>query len=245
MPSDEAKRQLESLLTKPRLKRWHWNLRQARHAQRIVQREMLYIHPAVKDVTATLANLKPANPADLSALTLDHLWELRKRIRDGNTDIYKQFWNEDSHRHPTEPKAEDSCRDTLLEKLQYLLGRIGVDAQPEGHYADEKRSDVRISYGGALGFNVPIEIKKDRHANLWSAIRDQLITRYVRDPGAAGYGIYLVFWFGIGGIRPRLGGLAAPSSPRELEDQLRNSLTSEEQRLIKVCVIDVAKPLSR
>ena len=56
-----------------------------------------------------------------------------------------------------------------------------------------KRSDIRVSHGG---FNVPVEIKKSSHRDLWRAIRNQLIAKYTRDPGAAGYGIYLVFWFG-------------------------------------------------
>ena len=43
---------------------------------------------------------------------------------------------------------------------------------------------------------MPVEIKKSSSRELWSAIRNQLIAKYTRDPGAAGYGIYLVFWFG-------------------------------------------------
>ena len=67
---------------------------------------------------------------------------------------------------------------------------------------EDKRSDIKVSFGGATRFNVPIEIKKDNHDDLWTAIREQLVARYVRDPGTEGYGIYLVFWFCSKGIRP-------------------------------------------
>ena len=86
--------------------------------------------------------------------------------------------------------------------LSHLRGYLpaGVDAQPEGQYADDNRSDIRVSYG--IQFNVPVEIKRDRHPRLWSALRDQLIARYVSDPATGGHGVYLVFWFGDGRVPP-------------------------------------------
>ena len=80
---------------------------------------------------------------------------------------------------PLEPKHEDRCRDALLSHLRDHLP-AAVDAQPEGQYAHDNRSDIRVSYGAE--FNVPVEIKKDRHHRLWSALHDQLIARYASDP---------------------------------------------------------------
>ena len=121
-----------------------------------------------------------------------------------------------------------------------MLHPLGIGAAPEGRYADEKRSDIQVSYGS---FNVPVEIKKSNHRDLWSAIRNQLIAKYTRDPGAGGYGIYLVLWFGNeskpcqmpeSGTRPR--------NAADLEERLRDNLTPEEARLISVRVIDVSRP---
>ena len=133
---------------------------------------------------------------------------------------------------------EDHCRDRLLSDLRIRVEPLGIDAAPEGHYADEKRSDIRISYDG---FNVPVEIKKSKHRNLWSAIRDQLIKKYTRDPGADGHGIYVVFWFGREHCQPPESGLR-PSNAAELEERLRDTLSPEEARKIRTCVIDVAEP---
>ena len=144
-----------------------------------------------------LDNRRPANVADLAALTTSYLREIARRVRDGNTSDWRQYWNVDYRNRPTEPKPEDACRDALLSDLQSRLTRLQVDAQPEGRYADDKRSDIRVSHGEC---NVPVEIKKCSHRDLWSAIRTQLIARYTRDPGAGGHGIYLVFWFGAGAM---------------------------------------------
>lgn len=50
-----------------------------------------------------------------------------------------------------------------------------------------------MAYGG---FNVPVEIKRACHPDLWTAIGNQLVLKYTRDPGSAGFGNYLVLWFG-------------------------------------------------
>ena len=87
---------------------------------------------------------------------------------------------------------------------------------------------------------VPVEIKKDRHPDLWSAIRTQLVSRYTRDPGAEGYGIYLVFWFGEGKCPSPESG-TVPKHPAELEKRPRATLSSDEANLISICVIDVSR----
>ena len=124
--------------------------------------------------------------------------------------------------------------------MQQRLAPFGVDAAPEGRYADEKRSDIRVSFGG---FNVPIEIKKSSHRNLWSAIGSQLIAKYTRDPGADGHGIYVVFWLGNEPEPCQMPGSGRrPKSAADLEERLRATLAPEERHLIGVRVIDIARP---
>jgi hypothetical protein len=54
---------------------------------------------------------RPATVADLHALLMDQLDDLRKRIARENTDIYKSFWNLDSYSRPKTPRPEAACRD--------------------------------------------------------------------------------------------------------------------------------------
>ena len=139
------------------------------------------------------------------------------------------------------PRPEDICRENLLSDLNDKLKRHDIDGQPEGTYVNDKQSDIRVSYPP---FNVPIEIKRSCHRDLWTSIQSQLINKYTRDPGSKGYGIYLVFWFGESeSCKPQISPNGTkPLGPDELREQLTNSLTSEQRNKIKVCVIDLSKP---
>ena len=239
-PCREASYALERLSERATLRPWQLRLRDAASRQREVRREADFRHPSVEQVLETLDNRRPVNAADLAALTMDLLRGLAREIRDGDTSPWRQYWNVDPHHHPQNPRPENACRDRLLSDLKPRLARLGVDAQPEGTYADDKRADIRV---WCDGFNVPIEIKKSSHDDLWRAIRYQLIEKYTRDPGVDGYGIYLVFWFGPDRYkRPPTG--RAPQTPDALREQLlaAANLSSEERRKISVCVIDVSKP---
>ncbi len=240
--SEDAAEALHDLTTDDHLQSWSAHLTDAAYRQDLVQREADFRlhHCDIDQVLATLDNLKPANAADLAALTFEYLREIASRIRDGNTSDWRQYWNLDQKR-PEHPRHEDLCRDTLLSDLETRMNSLNIEAQPEGRYADDKRSDIRVSYGY---FNVPVEIKKSNHTKLWSAINKQLIPKYVRDPGTEGYGIYLVFWFGREFCQAPPSGLR-PRNATELEKRLLATLSEDKKRKIKVCVIDVAKPPTR
>ena len=241
-PSETATRELERLLTLPSLAHWHTTLRGALHDQRIARRKATFCRLGVEEVSRTLANLQPASTADLAALTFDHLRDIARKIRDGSTDDYGQYWSYDeSNKKLDKPKPENDCRNALLSDLQDRLGRLGIDAQRESSRADNKRADILISYGGANGFNVPVEAKKDDNPDLWRSIHEQLIPKYVRDPGTDGHGIYLVFWFGGKGMKPPSDGKKLRSAA-ELEERLQQTLTPEESHRVQICVIDCALP---
>lgn len=241
-PEEAATSELERLISLPDLPNWRNELRGALHNQRIARRKATFRRLSVEEVSRTLANLQPANAADLAALTFDHLRDIARKIRDGSTDDYEQYWSYGENNKKLEKtKPENDCRNALLSDLQVRLGPLGIDAQREGSYADDKRADIRVTFGGTNGFNIPIEIKKDSHDDLWRAIHEQLIPKYVRDPGADGHGIYLVFWFGGKGIKPPSDGKKLHSAT-ELEERLRQTLTAEENYRIQICVIDCALP---
>ena len=235
LPGNDATQALSALASDPDLARWRARLERARDDQRVLHRDAAYRHPNLDQLHRALADEQPANPADLAALLLDRLEDIAKAIQTGNSDDWRQYWNEDSHGRPHRPKHEDSCRDALLSQLRARLPD-GVDAQPEGQYAGDRRSDIRVSRGS---FNVPVEIKKDAHRDVWSAIRDQLIKHYTRDAETSGYGIYLVLWFGQDDLQAPPHGVR-PTTPAELERRLEETLTGEEARKIAVIVVDVS-----
>jgi hypothetical protein len=239
-PSPAATETLESLLTMTNAKPWAPAVMVARERQTRKRREHEFRHGDIEQVVETLDNQSPANAGDLAALVFDELNTLSRKIRDGSTSDWRQHWNVDSYNRPTKPKPEDACRDAILSDLRERLGRFNIDAQPEGVYADNNRSDIRVSFGG---FNVPVEIKRSCHPNLWTAVRSQLIAKYTRDPGAAGHGIYLVLWFGnTEKYRPTKCEDWIPETAEDVRLRIVQSLDDREERLISVCVVDVAAP---
>lgn len=238
-PSEEATQALETLVADENLHAWTSLLRDALYRQKELRQVTDFDRPTIDQVIKTLRNDRPANAADLAALTLDILEEIARKIRDGSPAEWRQYWNLDpSNRKPLRPRHEDDCRDTLLSRLKDSLQRLGIDAQPEAHYADDKRPDISVSYGE---FKVPVEIKKSSNPELWTAIEEQLVGEYARHPGADGYGIYLVFWLGKeqecrlppSGVRPE--------NRMELQRQLQGTLTREQSRKISICVVDIEK----
>lgn len=234
-PTKDATDALDRLLADPALSRWHDILLQAQDAQRMIRRDASYRHPTIEQVCQTLNGGTPANPGDLAALLMHRLRELADQIRHGSTDDWNQYWNEPHGQIPT-PKHEDRCRKALLSDLQQRLPQ-GVNAQPERQYANDKRADIRVSYED---FQVPVEIKKSMHRDLWSACKNQLIKLYTSAPDTDGYGIYLVFWFGKEHTQASEEG--RPANPEELKKRLVATLSPDEARKISVCVIDVSRP---
>ena len=236
LPDPEASEALDELASDTALSSWNLNLVTARDRQRVVRRDALYRHPTVDQVCNTLRHGPPGNPGDLAALVTDRLDEIAVRIRTDNTDDWRQYWNVNQYERALTPKPENSCRDALLSDLRERLP-AEVDAQPEGLYANDGRADIRVACND---FHVPIEIKRNSHGKLWSAMRSQLIERYVSDPATGGYGIYLVFWFGTGDTPPSPPGVR-PAGPDELREQL-TAMSTEERCRISVRVIDVSPP---
>lgn len=226
---------LQALVDEPALEPWYVLLKDKRDEQVLTRRSATFIIPDLGAVQKTLANEEPANACDLAALVAEKLEILANRIRGDNTDDWRPFWNEDARRKLVRPKHEDTCRDALLRALRPRLP-VGVDAQPEGHYARDKRADIRVSFKGDA---IPVEIKKDSNRSLWSSATDQLEALYSSAPESSGHGIYLVLWFGGADMPvPPVG--RRPKTPDELRARLEAQLVGPSSHRLRVIVIDVS-----
>ncbi len=74
-----------------------------------------------------------------------------------------------------------------------MMQPLGVILEPEGHMVADKRADISAAMPGR---KILCELKRDFHAEVWTAIAGQLERFYVHDPEAKGFGVYVVFWFG-------------------------------------------------
>ena len=243
---EEAVAALGGLAEDPALENWRGVLFGARDKQPMNRRMSVYKAPTIPELREGLGVGPPISPADLAALTSDKLADLAYRIRDGNTDAWQQYWHTDPNdpmgRKVIKPKTEEPCRDALLSDLQILLESHEVDAQPEGHHAEDARSDIIAVHGVHA---VVVEVKKTDSKDLWGAMTDQLIAKYVRDQRSGGYGLFLVLWFGADQLKSSPPAGTRPRSPEELGRMLEGILTHEQRRTITVIVVDVSAPAGR
>lgn len=237
-PTEDASASLDRLLTSPNTLPYQDQIKHVRAQQLRLRRDTEYRVPTFYKVKEVLANNLPASIEDLQALTLDKLDEIRDYIRNGDTDAWDAFWNENN------PKNENTCRHRLLDLLRSKLNS-NIHFLPETLMPEAKRADIVVLHGK---FGFPIEIKGQWHPEVWNAATVQLIQQYARDWRADDHGIYLVFWFGsVAGknLPAHPDGLPRPSSPEELERVLKDRLPDIEKGRIAVVVIDVSKPVKR
>ncbi|WP_130472031.1 NACHT domain-containing protein [Candidatus Magnetaquicoccus inordinatus] len=239
IPTQEASEALRTMADNPELEKWHNRIRYtlASHQQVLTDKlvESKYLH----DIFNVVMNGAPTSAGDLFALVVDQIRTIADELRHGNTDGYKIFWNINSHSQPTEPIPEEDGRNRFLDKLRVKLQPLQIVAEPEGHYADEKRADIQIQFNS---WRLPIEIKRHFHREIWRAAKSQLIDKYVRDPKTYGYGIYLVFWYGEPNkwrLPTPPANITRPSSASELEQALLQTLPEQNKEQIEVIVLDL------
>jgi len=232
---------LSGLIELPALKPWRNSLLHALAIQQQNYREAAFRYPTTKQVIETIRGGKPANLPDLKEVVLDHLKTLRDEFRNGPLDSYKDFWNLDSYGRAEEAIPENDCRDRLLGRLKPILHQQGIQAEPEGHFAEDKRADIKVLFSSMV---LPVEIKRHYHKDVWTAPEEQLHKRYSRDPGAAGHGIYLVFWFGVDyrKVPTPPSKIKSPVSAAEMEEEIRKSIPDEIEDKIEIIVFDCSRP---
>ncbi|MEO5365602.1 MAG: hypothetical protein H7831_04495 [Magnetococcus sp. WYHC-3] len=239
--SKDASDALQSLIDNNELSQWVSYLRYALSQQRQVVANKTFKPLELHDVFNAINGGAPASARDLRAMVVEQIRSIAGELRGGNTDGYKVFWNLGSYGRTTDPIPEEDGRDRLLEMLRNRLSLVDIHADPEGHYANDSRADIKVSF---KNWNLPIEIKRDNNEQLWIALNDQLINKYVQDPGAGKHGIYLVFWYGEHGKGlkepPQNSGISSPSTCHDLEVSLQKYIRPEYRDSVCVMVVDVS-----
>lgn len=104
----------------------------------------------------------------------------------------------------------------------------------------DKRADISVAMPAR---KILCELKRDYHAEVWTAIEGQLERFYAHDPDAKGFGIYCVFWFGDKRPYPipaPPNGMGRPQSAAEMEQMLVNLMPHDMRQQLAVVVIDVS-----
>lgn len=208
----------------------------AEHSRLLIDSE--YRQPTWNEAGAGLLALVPHDAATLHAALVDELEYLEKSVPAANTDRYKRYWNEDKYGRVVSPKTEESARDVLVDELRTRMSPLGVAVEPEGHMANDNRADIVAQLASA---KIVVELKRDVHSEIWTAMSGQLDRLYTRDPDAKGYGVYGVFWYGKPDSIPAPPDkLPRPSSAEELKKMLQMLLPERAKHRIGIVVIDVS-----
>ena len=234
-PSAAATHALSRLAALPELKHWSEQLGQARLQQSAVARDYGFVHPNHAQVASTIYLEQPANAADIAAIVNEVLNALGTEIGTSDNNLYRPFWNKNKNVKTFDPQVEEACRDYLVTLMRERLRKFSIECQPEARHSNEKRSDIWCTFGQ---WGVPVEIKRDRHRDMWRAINQQLVPKYSIDPRAQGFGIYLVLWFGGGSQMPAPESGRKPVTSTQLLQRLKEQVPAEQARLITVHVID-------
>jgi hypothetical protein len=244
-PSTTARDQLHALSESSQLGKWKDVVDYSVRAQQSVAREALFQAADPASVAQVIANLAPANAADLLALVVWHLRDIEAHLRGADTHLVRQFWQ--TKAEGGTPHDENFCRDILLNMLRDRLKPLNVRLEREASAAADKRADVRAEFMRAgQRIAAPIEVKKENHKDLWTAWRNQLQRLYTNDPAATGYGLYLVLWFGHS-PKPTPGGISdgvKPIDARDMQRLLVERVPEVDRSRLAVMVLDLSLPIS-
>lgn len=236
--SDEAHAALQRLCDAPEMATYADYAKHLLAQQRTRMIDARYRSPTWRDAVSTLSNKTPTSMPDLLAYAMDQLADAGRSIANGNTDMYKRFWNEQAHTKIVDPKPEESARDALIDILRPRMCPLGMRVEPEGHMPRDKRADIVVSLPGMM---LGIELKRDYHAELWTAAENQLERWYTRHPESLGHGIYGVFWYGRPQkIRKPPDGAERPASAAALQVMLEARIPADKREKIRVVVLDVS-----
>lgn len=240
-PSDEARDELCRLRDLTRLDEWHEAVEYCINAQKSVAREANFHAAEPLAVALAIANLTPANVADLRSLAMHNLCAIEAELRGTDTFLLRQFWKGTSD--GAAPNDENLCRDLLLHELRNRLKALNIHVEREASAAADKRADMRVEFMRAgQRIAVPIEVKKENHDKLWTAWKDQLQCLYTVDPAAGGYGVYLMLWFG---NRPRsTPGGVKPCDAMHMQELIIARIPESERHRLAVKVMDLSLPAS-
>jgi hypothetical protein len=241
--STAARDELKTLFELDGLAAWKDIAEYSIRAQQSAVREALFKPADPAEIALMIANREPANASDLQALVADHLADIEAELRGKNTFLLSQFWKAQKTKAGSEdvPHEENFCRDVLQPKLEDRLRPLNVHVGREVTAARDKRIDMQPQFmRNGKPVVLPIELKKENHEKLWTAWRDQLQRLYLVDPAAAGFGLYVVLWFG---VKPRATPEGVkPQSAKHMQELLVKRIPPSERHQLGVLVLDLSFP---
>ncbi|MFJ9782483.1 hypothetical protein ACIRSS_23080 [Amycolatopsis sp. NPDC101161] len=197
---------------------------------------------AILDLLRTTDARLVRDDADLSDVVIHQLDRLQHQIKgDG---AFQELWNSTES-----PKSEDDMSDWVRRRLHEALnGQLVVDREVQVLRKKNTGVGTRIDLTASAPTLTPaatarviIEAKLVNNAELFTAMQDQLINRYLL-PTATTHGIYLVYWVNAAQRPARWTKTTAPSV-QELTNQLHKQADAAPRGThVRPYVLDISRP---
>jgi len=138
------------------------------------------------------------NHKELFDLALEIVNEIKVDIQSGDSNLRAVFWRDDVPKDDQqEPRKEETFQIIFFDKIKNHPLTKKILGFRDLKITGGNRPDILITCKNPKGevIKLYIEMKRQCHDELITAIKDQLTDKYLIDPEARS-GIYLVGWFG-------------------------------------------------
>lgn len=201
-------------------------------------RDAHYQAPKLTDLFNTFQNKAPENCKDLKILVLELLEEIQSKVKASELDSYKMFYEDGKNKNPNKPHGENYCRDRLADLLKPYIEPYQFRLDTEKDMPDDKRADLVCNNSE---MQLPIEVKRQWHNDLWTAMNDQLGDLYLKEYQSQGQGVYLIFYFGETLTKkPKSNNVYKPQNAMQLQEYLTVCIEEKYKQGIDVFVIDLS-----
>ena len=202
---------------------------------------------------AMLMDGLPETPSQFLALGQELFEALQARVNSSKLDTYRLFYRDPSKPKPKKnapkaelgawnpwdnPKAENACNKIVAEVLEVPPGIVqNVELQ----MANEKLADIGLELPGLI---LPIEAKGQWNPEIYSAAMGQLDKKYAAHFQAKGFGILLIYWFGLDVVSSKKPAKCPirkkrPNSVAEIKDWVEQTIPEKHSDRIKVVILDL------
>jgi hypothetical protein len=183
--------------------------------------------------------------------------EYGRQLQAARSDDLEDFWNNPTKEPPT-PKSEDRISAKICDCIREYFEKYAVTADREVQVYRRKTSrnddgapgsevDVltRIPASGSLSSDaiaIPIEVKRSSNPEGRTALRSQLVNRYMREIGT-NFGVFVIAWMQAHQLVAKYKPIWKDihSAKTELERQA-NELQISSSHTVGVLVLDVSLP---
>jgi len=176
-----------------------------------------YKHFRLKELKNFIENRGFLSERDFFRYVILKMDSLIEKIEANENNQKDFFWNSDRS------KNENECRDAFVNLLNVGEENFIIREEEIGN----DRADFTI-FSKIKDWKIRIECKKDKHRELFNAIRTQLIDKYLFQK--LNYGMYLVFYFG-----------DRKKTISYIKDKIEKNIPIEWKDKVKVKIIDLRK----